>query len=551
MRYGFGIALDLGTSGFRGQAVELSGGEVLATVITSRHPVPGANVMDHLNFAVDFGLGVTHDLVISAVNQIIDLLGIPLHEVARVAVCGNPIQLSLFEEIEIRDLAYAGERKKKLLGIVPPNRDAKVLCAGRIRGLALPAGVEVFIPPAVRHEIGADALAMMMLSGMLDSPEIALATDYGTNAEMALKAGDEIFTGSCAAGPALEGQHITHGMLAAPGAISDVRAEGPGHRSYVLDKDLIPQTGDLNDLVKGSTLEKGFSKATGITGTGVVAVIYEGMQAGLIRLPEIKTGSGLHLANGITFGRRDLEEAGKAIGALRAGYLTLAKEAGIAVQDIACAYMAGASGTYVDAFKAHQIGMVPPAVKKIYQIGNTSLALARRIVKNPLLLEELQALAGRLRARHCMFGMSRDFSNAYLLELSYWGEGMPWEQYRKLGKSFKLPDLPLPQGNPEIHKRVSRDIEVLGERGLQVIDQVGGIYRAQIPRCKLCGLCVAECPEKALELPENDKNREGLFILRADRCNGTACLRCERVCPEKVFSLKKFLGSRFFEQDCP
>lgn len=549
MHHGVGIALDLGTSGFRGQAVELVSGTVLATVITSRHPVPGANVMDHLNFAVDFGLDVTHDLVISAVNQIIALLKIPLHKIARLAVCGNPIQLSIFEEIEIRDLAYAGERKKKLLGIVPPNRDAKVLCADRIRGLSLPPGVEVFIPPAVRHEIGADALAMMILSGILDSPEIALATDYGTNAEMALKVGDEIFTGSCAAGPALEGQHITYGMLAAPGAISDVRAEGPGHRSYVLDIDLVPQAGDLNDLIRGTVLEKSFIKANGITGTGVVAIIYEGLKAGLIRLPEIKAGNGLHLANGIKFGRRDLEEAGKAIGALRAGYLTLAKEAGIAVQDIACAYMAGASGTYVDAFKAYQVGMVPPVVKKIYQIGNTSLALARQIIKNPPLLEELQELAHKLRARHCMFGMSRDFANAYLLELSYWGEGMPWEQYRKLGKSLRLPDLPLPTGNPEIHKRVTRDIEVLGERGLQVIDRVGDVYRAQIPRCELCGLCVAECPEKALELLENDENPEGLFILRADRCNGTACLRCERVCPEKAFSLKRFLGSKLFNQD--
>ncbi|MEW6423231.1 MAG: methylamine methyltransferase corrinoid protein reductive activase [Bacillota bacterium] len=539
MRYG--IALDLGTSGFRGQAMDLSNNEILATVITSRHPIPGANVMDHLNFAVDFGLDLAHNLVIAAVNQIIHQLGVPFEKVARLAVCGNPIQLSIFEEIEIRDLAYAGERKKRALGVIPPNRDSKILSADRIRGLALPAQAEVYIPPAVRHEIGADALAMMILSGLLAKPETALVTDYGTNAEMALKVGDEIFTGSCAAGPALEGQHITNGMLAAPGAIADLRAEGAGYRLYILDQNLIAQTGDLIDPARGAVLEKGPLKAAGITGTGVIALIYEGIKANLIRLPEIKVSNGLDLTNGIRFSKGDLGEAGKAIGALRAGYLTLAKEAGIALAEIECAYMAGASGTYVDAFKAYQIGMVPPAVKKIYQIGNTSLALARQLLKRPELLGELQDLAKKLRARHCMFGMSKDFANAYLLELSFWGEGMPWQQYRKLGRTFKLPDLPLPEGNPEIHRIVTRDIDVLGKRGLQVIEQVGDMYHTSFAGCLDCGLCISECPEKALELKEGNGSRS-VFSLRVDRCNGTACLRCERVCPEKAFSLKKFMA---------
>jgi len=521
--------------------MDLNSSEILATVITSRHPIPGANVMDHLNFAVDFGLDIAHNLVISAVNQIIHHLGVPLENVNRLAVCGNPIQLSIFEEIEIRDLAYAGERKKKALGVIPPNRDSKILSADRIRGLALPAQAKVYIPPAVRHEIGADALAMMILSGLLKKPETALVTDYGTNAEMALKVGNEIFTGSCAAGPALEGQHITNGMLAAPGAIADLRSEGAGYRLYILDQNLIAKTGDLIDLTRGTVLEKGSLKAAGITGTGVIALIHEGIKANLIRLPEIRVSNGLDLTNGIRFSKDDLGEAGKAIGALRAGYLTLAKEAGIAVTEIECAYMAGASGTYVDAFKAYRIGMVPPAVKKIYQIGNTSLALARQLIKHPELLGELQDLAKKLRARHCMFGMSKDFSNAYLLELSFWGEGMPWAQYWKLGRTFKLPELPLPEGSPEIHRIVTRDIDVLGMHGLQVIEQVGNISHTSFSGCLDCGLCISECPEKALELKES-KGSQSVFCLRADRCNGTACLRCERVCPEKVFSLKKFLG---------
>jgi len=47
-----GIALDIGTSGFRAQAIDLATGEVLSTAITVRHPIPGSNVMDHVSFAI-------------------------------------------------------------------------------------------------------------------------------------------------------------------------------------------------------------------------------------------------------------------------------------------------------------------------------------------------------------------------------------------------------------------------------------------------------------------------------------------------------------------
>jgi uncharacterized 2Fe-2S/4Fe-4S cluster protein (DUF4445 family) len=123
-----GIALDLGTSGFRGQAIDLDkNGLIISTAVTTRHPLPGANVMDHLHFALDVGLNWAHEVVIHAVNQVIDNLRVEKGQVVRLAVCGNPIQLSLFQEIEIRDLAYAGKRKLEKLGVVPPKRDAQIV----------------------------------------------------------------------------------------------------------------------------------------------------------------------------------------------------------------------------------------------------------------------------------------------------------------------------------------------------------------------------------------------------------------------------------------
>lgn len=534
-----GVALDLGTSGFRAQAVNLDTNQVLATAITARHPVPGANVMDHLNFAIEVGADITHVLVVEAVNQAIASLGVQRRDVDRLAVCGNPIQLSLFEGIEIRDLAYAGPRKRQLLGVTPPDRRAKIKSAGDIQGLAVREDARVIIPPAVKHEIGADALAMLVKSGMLERDGISLATDYGTNAEMALKVGEQIITGSCAAGPALEGQHIEDGMLAAPGAIADLKGEGIGWCCLVLDEQMMPRRGDVVSLRHGRTVEKGEYAATGITGTGVIALVHEGMAGGFIRLPRLATGGHLYLANGVRFSQKDLGEAGKAIGAIRAGYITLAHEAGIEVHEIVTAYMAGASGTYVDAHKAQAIGMVPPGVREIHQVGNTSLALARDMVLSPDLIWDLEELAGKLRTSHCMFGLSKTFERAYLLELALWGEGMPWAQYHRLAQAYRLPRLPDPVKEKAVVFRIAgRDIVDLGLRGLTIISPVGKELRGTVENCTSCRACVDECPEGALLIPETNGRQE--IVLRPDLCIGIACRRCERACPVDGWKLPEF-----------
>ena len=99
-------------------------------MITSHNPLPGANVMDHLT-SLSRGArtlrtrcpgrcppGSAH----SAPDRW-----------ERLTVCGNPIQLSLFEGIEVRDLAYAGRNYLESRNIVPPTA-AGTCSRGRRRG---------------------------------------------------------------------------------------------------------------------------------------------------------------------------------------------------------------------------------------------------------------------------------------------------------------------------------------------------------------------------------------------------------------------------------
>jgi len=92
-----GIALDIGTSGFRAQAIDLSDNKTLSTAITTRHPIPGSNVIDHINFAIDAGENEANRLIIDAIERLLPLLKVNLERVTKMAVCGNPFQLSLFQ----------------------------------------------------------------------------------------------------------------------------------------------------------------------------------------------------------------------------------------------------------------------------------------------------------------------------------------------------------------------------------------------------------------------------------------------------------------------
>ena len=248
----------------RCQLLDLDTGDTLGTAITERHPIPGMNVIDHVNYAMKAGEDVANGLIIETANNLFAQFDVDLSQVEIIAVCGNPFQLSLFQNIEIRDLAYAGKNMVKSLGVVSPPRDGDIVDATSLGLKGMPKA-RVVIPPAVTHEIGADAMAMMLMTNILEEKEPCIVVDYGTNAEMALVKDGNVYTGSAAAGPALEGQEIERGMLAAPGALSEIEITDKGWRCYVLDDTIAPIEGDLIDPLTGV----GLSTYYNITGAEV------------------------------------------------------------------------------------------------------------------------------------------------------------------------------------------------------------------------------------------------------------------------------------------
>jgi len=534
----YGIALDLGTSGFRSHLVDLDrNAKILSTAVTVRHPLPGANIMDHLHFWMSSGSDIGHRIIMQTVTDLISLYGSDIvPQIKKMSICGNPIQLSLFENIEIRDLAFAGKNKLKKMGVVSPDRSGHITTAGDIGMIGFNPEMEVLIPPAIEHEIGADALAMIIKSKMLDKKETCMVTDYGTNAEMGLYHDGELYSGSAAAGPAMEGQSIKDGMLASPHAISDVDLGKDGlWNNHILDDKMIPVVMSSVDPLTGREVKIMNYDAYGITGTGVVSAMAVGLQSGIIALPHVNTPDGnIKFANGVKFTAEDVQEAGKAMGAIRAGHRTLMQEVGLKDDDIKVMYMSGASGTYVDPIKAQMCGMIPRVLDEVYQLGNTSLMMAHDLLKNDETLDEMQSVADSISANHIMFATSNTFEKMYVLELAYWTEGMPFEMYNEMLQYEGIPSLPDIRIPKKSVRTVKSDIPDMGS-GLYTLQNVGMKMYGRFEGCTGCKKCEKGCPEKALTVSKLEQKKFQICV-RSDLCLGTACKACEMNCPEKVYS---------------
>jgi len=153
-----GVAVDLGTSGYRAQKIDLDKEEIRRTVITLRNPLPGANVMDHMDFAIHYGQDLAHGLSINAVKNLFQALDVKSEELERLFNLwkSNPAIHFPGNKHRRPGLCRRNERKKST---IYRNRTGvrELYIAAKFLGLD-EYNCEVVVPPAIKHEVGADAL---------------------------------------------------------------------------------------------------------------------------------------------------------------------------------------------------------------------------------------------------------------------------------------------------------------------------------------------------------------------------------------------------------
>jgi len=385
----YGLVFDLGTSTLVGKLLNLAdGSEVAVTSCLNSQKRYGADIISRLQYCLEHpqGVRILQALLLEDLSRITaHLLGIASLRPADVFIAvaaGNTTMQHLL--LGLSPVGIAGAP------FSPVVTDGLTVKAADI-GLVLHPAALLYTMPVKAGYIGGDLLSFVMTSGVAEqTDEMILGLDLGTNGEIFLGNGQRLLTCSAAAGPALEGARITHGMIARAGAIEGVSLED-GHLNYQVIGNIPPE---------------------GICGSGLVDLVaalrHGGIidPEGLIHLPQSETTpdlssrvvnrSGINsflIASAeesyhhrpIYLTQKDVREFQLAKGAIAAGIKTLMDELGIGVTDIDHVYLAGALGNYVAPYSAIETGLIPRVNPEIIRsLGNAAstgasmVLLARR-----------------------------------------------------------------------------------------------------------------------------------------------------------------------------
>lgn len=419
---GYGLAFDLGTSTLVGKLISLQDGSEISVIsrLNSQRKY-GTNVLSRLQFVAEHasGLDYLHNLLIDDMNRItrrlLEVAGLDREDIFVAVAAGNTTMQHLFLGLPPHGIAEAPFSPVVTNGLIVKAVDI---------GLKLNPEALLYNMPVKSGYIGGDLLSVILASGVAEQDDgIVLGLDFGTNAEIFLGNGKRILTCSAAAGPALEGERIAHGMIAKAGAIEAVYIE----------------KGRLNYRDVGNI------KPKGICGSGLVdliaALLHLGIidNEGLLQLPERKISKGLakrvirrgevndflvasaresYTKKPIFLTQKDVREVQLAKAAISAGIRTLMDEMGIEVEDIHRVYLAGALGNYINPVSAMRVGLIPKTdLRIVTSLGNAASTGASMVLLSKGHWRMINELASSIE--HIELSSHADFNQYFIDNMDF------------------------------------------------------------------------------------------------------------------------------------
>ena len=380
----FGIAIDLGSTSIAATLCDLNSGKIVGSMGVMNPQIRyGEDVMSRVSYCMmeEKGLATLNNSVIQGINEltrkIAEKHGIKLDSVFEIVFVANPIMHHLLLGIDPKELGQAP---------FPLALSDSLTIKSKDIGIILNPESYVYTVPCIGGHVGADAASVLIAEQPQKLKDTTtLLIDIGTNAEILLAKGEEIFACSCPTGPALEGAQISAGQRAAPGAIERVRID--------------PITKEPRFKVIGCeqwSNEEGFSEnvsvvgVTGICGSGIIEAVAEMRLAGLLDANGLigsaaQTGSNrctssertnsylLYSDNKVSLSitNMDIRAIQLAKAALHASFKILLEKS--RVNRIDSILLAGAFGSQISPEHALIIGLVPDAqVSQIVASGNSA-----------------------------------------------------------------------------------------------------------------------------------------------------------------------------------
>ena len=219
-----GVAFDIGTTTIAAYLCDLDSGKILtAKAAVNPQRRFGEDVISRIAAVSEdpAKLMPMSRLAATAMDDLIghclDSVQLSRENIDEITVVGNTTMQHIICGLNPRTLG--------LSPYLPMTRSSLSITAGDL-GLNLPKGLPVYVFPVISGFLGGDILSACLGDLSHTRPETTLMIDIGTNGELMLCNGDELWATSCATGPALEGAQISCGMRASSGAISRVWDDG-------------------------------------------------------------------------------------------------------------------------------------------------------------------------------------------------------------------------------------------------------------------------------------------------------------------------------------
>ena len=404
----FGIAIDLGSTSIAATLCDLNSGKIVGSMgIMNPQIRYGEDVMSRVSYCMmeEKGLATLNNSVIQGINEltrkIAEKHGIKLDSVFEIVFVANPIMHHLLLGIDPKELGQAP---------FPMAFSDSLNIKSEDIGIILNPESYVYTVPCIGGHVGADAASVLIA----EQPEklkdtTTLLVDIGTNAEILLAKGEEIFACSCPTGPALEGAQISAGQRAAPGAIERVRIDPitKEPRFKVIGCEQWSNEKEFSENVSGVGV-------TGICGSGIIEAVAEMRLAGLLDANGLigsaaQTGSNrctssertnsylLYSDNKVSLSitNMDIRAIQLAKAALHASFKILLEKS--RVNRIDSILLAGAFGSQISPEHALIIGLVPDAqVSQIVASGNSAGAGAIIALLDVSSRKEISSLARKV-----------------------------------------------------------------------------------------------------------------------------------------------------------
>ena len=257
--------------------------------------------------------------------------------------------------------------------------------AGFVPGweLEIPLEGMVYIVPSKSNYVGGDITSGAVALGLVESEEINVFLDIGTNGELLIGNRDFMVAGAGAAGPALEGEVIRTGMRAEPGAVDAVRIR--------------------DDVVELSVI--GNIAPKGICGSGIVDMLSELYMEDILdfrgkflpensaRMEKIDGEWAFRYADDLYFYQSDVDQFIATKAAAYTMIECLLENAGVSPEELDRCFLSGAFAAHSDLEAAITVGIFPDLPRDKYIcVPNTSLEGARELLLNRHRLQEAKNL---------------------------------------------------------------------------------------------------------------------------------------------------------------